>query len=214
MKMMLIGAALAVASSAAAQSAPDHAQAREMLDRVTGFRTAQGHGQMPAMAKYLADTLKAGGVAPDDIVMLPHGETTGMLVRVPGSDARARPILFSAHMDVVDARPEDWQRDPYKLVEENGYFFGRGVLDNKTGVVSLASTILRLRKEARRPRRTLVFAFVGDEETTFNTTRLIASISSRGRKRPTPPSISSPRIRAATAPDRAPTMRSTIWPKR
>jgi acetylornithine deacetylase/succinyl-diaminopimelate desuccinylase-like protein len=130
---------------------------------------------MPAMAKYLADTLRAGGVAAEDIVMLPHGETTGMLVRVPGSDAKARPILFSAHMDVVDARPEDWERDPYKLIEENGYFFGRGVLDNKTGVVSLASAILRLRKVGLRPRRTLVFAFVGDEETTFNTTRLIAA---------------------------------------
>jgi acetylornithine deacetylase/succinyl-diaminopimelate desuccinylase-like protein len=175
MKAMLIGAALALASAAAAQPAPHHAQAREMLERVTSFRTAQGHGQMPAMAKYLADTLKAGGVAADDIVMLPHGETTGMLVRTPGSDAQARPILFSAHMDVVDARPEDWERDPYKLIEENGYFFGRGVLDNKTGVVSLASTILRLRKEGQRPRRTLVFAFVGDEETTFNTTRLIAA---------------------------------------
>ena len=66
-------------------------------------------------------------------------------------------------------------RDPFKLVEEDGHFFGRGVLDNKAGVAALASTILRLRKEGVRPRRTLVFAFVGDEETTFGTTRLIAA---------------------------------------
>jgi acetylornithine deacetylase/succinyl-diaminopimelate desuccinylase-like protein len=107
--------------------------------------------------------------------MLPHEETAGMLVHIPGTDANARPLLFSAHMDVVDARPEDWERDPYKLIEENGTFYGRGVLDNKAGVVALASTILRFKKENVRPRRTLVFAFVGDEETTFGTTRLIAA---------------------------------------
>jgi carboxypeptidase PM20D1 len=80
---------------------------------------------------------------------------------------------------VVDARPEDWKRDPYKLIEENGYFFGRGTLDNKAGVVALMSTILRLQKSGSKPRKTLVFAFVGDEETGLNeldgTTRQIAS---------------------------------------
>ena len=82
-------------------------------------------------------------------------------------------------MDVVDARPEDWKRDPYKLIEENGYFFGRGTLDNKAGVVALMSTILRLHKAGAKPRRTLVFAFVGDEETGLDeadgTTRQIAA---------------------------------------
>jgi carboxypeptidase PM20D1 len=102
-----------------------------------------------------------------------------MLVRVPGSDPAARPILFSAHMDVVDARPEDWQRDPYKLIEENGFFYGRGSVDNKAGVVALATTILRLQAAGLKPRRTLVFAFVGDEETGLDeaagTTRRIAA---------------------------------------
>ena len=98
-----------------------------------------------------------------------------MLVRVPGTDASARPILFSAHMDVVDARPEDWQRSPFTLVEENGYLFGRGVFDNKAGVTSLISTLLRMRADRVRPRRTMIFVFIGDEETTFNTTRLVAA---------------------------------------
>jgi carboxypeptidase PM20D1 len=178
MKRMLVAVAAVAAmfgSSAGAQSAPHHAEARQMLERVTSFRTARGHGQVPAMAKYLTDALRAGGVPEADIVMLPVEETTGMLVRLPGTDANARPLLFSAHMDVVDARPEDWTRDPFKLVEENGFFYGRGVLDNKAGVVALASTILRLKRDRVRPRRTLVFAFVGDEETTFGTTRLIAA---------------------------------------
>ena len=118
--------------------------------------------------------LRTAGVPDADIVVIPHEETAAILVRVPGTDAAARPILFSAHMDVVDARPEDWQRSPFTLVEENGYFFGPGVLDNKTGVTSLVSTILRLRASGQRPRNTLVFAFIGDEETTFGTTRLVA----------------------------------------
>jgi acetylornithine deacetylase/succinyl-diaminopimelate desuccinylase-like protein len=98
-----------------------------------------------------------------------------MLVRIPGKDSRARPILFSGHMDVVDARPEDWERDPFRLVEENGYFFGRGTGDNKTGITSLVSTILRMKAAGHRPRRTLVFAFIGDEETGMATTRLVAA---------------------------------------
>ncbi len=102
-----------------------------------------------------------------------------MLVRVPGSDQNAKPILFSAHMDVVDARPEDWKRDPYKLIEEGGFFYGRGTLDNKAGVVAMMSTILRLQRSGTKPRRTLVFAFVGDEETALDepngTTRQIAA---------------------------------------
>lgn len=167
------------AGGAAAQTAPHEAQARAIYERIIGFRTAEGHKQVPAMADYLARTLRAGGVPAADIAIIPSGETVAMLVRIPGTDAKAKPILFSAHMDVVDARPEDWTRDPFKLVEENGYFFGRGTSDNKAGVAALASTVLRLKKDRRKPRRTLVFAFVGDEETGLDrpegTTRKIAA---------------------------------------
>ncbi len=164
-----------MASAATAQTAPQDARARDIYEHVIAFRTAEGHGQVPKMAAYLADVLKAGGVPAADIVMLPHGETTGMLVRLPAAGKAAKkPIMFSAHMDVVDARPEDWTRDPFKLIEENGTFFGRGTEDNKAGVAALASTILRLKAEGFKPKRDLVFAFVGDEETAMDTTRLVA----------------------------------------
>ena len=159
----------------AAQTQPHEAQARQIFERVVAFRTAKGHGQVPAMANYLAETLKAGGIPAADIAILPDGESAAMLVRLPGKDPKARPILFSSHMDVVDARPEDWERDPFKLIEENGYFFGRGTGDNKTGVTALVSTLLRMKAAGHRPRRTLVFAFVGDEETGMATTRLVAA---------------------------------------
>lgn len=175
-----IGLAFAsIAIPATAQSSPEQVQARQIFERVISFRTSQGQGQVPAMVSYLEQTLRSAGVPADWITKLPSGETTAMLVRIPGTDSSAKPILFSAHMDVVDARPEDWKRDPYKLIEENGYFYGRGTLDNKAGVVALASTILRLQKAGAKPRRTLVFAFVGDEETGLQsetgTTRMIAN---------------------------------------
>ena len=172
-------ALLATAAPAAAQQGPGHEQARKIFDKVITFRTSEGQGQVPAMVGYLEGVLREGGVAGADIARLPKGETVGLLVRIPGTDTTARPLLFSAHMDVVDARPEDWKRDPYKLIEEDGYFFGRGSIDNKAGVVALVSTILRLHKEGLKPRRTLVFGFVGDEETGLDeangTTRQIAA---------------------------------------
>jgi acetylornithine deacetylase/succinyl-diaminopimelate desuccinylase-like protein len=163
------------AAGAAAQDAPHQRQARQMFERLIAFRSAATHGQVPAMARYIVETLRAGGVPEADIVTIPHEETVALLVRVPGSDAAARPILFSAHMDVVDARPEDWERDPFKLIEQDGMFYGRGTIDNKAGVTSLASTILRLRANRTPLRRTLVFAFIGDEETGMQTTRLAAA---------------------------------------
>lgn len=170
-----LAAAFCAVSPAAAQDAPHERQARQIYERLIAFRTAAGHGQVPAMASYIAETLRAGGVPAEDILILPHEETAALLVRIPGSDAAARPILFSGHMDVVDARPEDWERSPFTLVEENGYFFGRGTGDNKAGIAAMVSTILRMKADGHRPRRTLVFAFIGDEETGMATTRLVAA---------------------------------------
>ena len=175
-----IGVALAaITVPALAQQGTDQVQARQIFEKVITFRTSQGQGQVPPMVSYLEGLLREGGVPGENIAKLPKAETVGMLVRIPGTDRNAKPVLFSAHMDVVDARPEDWKRDPYKLIEEDGYFFGRGTLDNKAGVVALMSTILRFQKAGVKPRRTLVFAFVGDEETGLDeadgTTRQVAA---------------------------------------
>jgi carboxypeptidase PM20D1 len=163
-----------LSGTAAAQTAPHQVQAREIYAKVISFRTAAGQQQMPAMVAYLTQTLQAGGVPEADIARLDEADDHAMIVRIPGRKP-GRPILFSAHMDVVDARPEEWQRDPFKLIEENGNFYGRGTTDNKAGVVSLVSTILRIKAAKLKPARELVFAFVGDEETNMNTTRRIVA---------------------------------------
>ena len=166
--------AAAFAGAAVAQTAEHEVKAREIYAKVISFRTAAGQEQMPALVAYLVDTLRAGGVPESDIAKLDDAGDHALLVRIPGRKP-GRPLLFSAHMDVVDARPEEWERDPFKLIEEQGNFYGRGTSDNKAGVVALVSTILRFKAEQLKPARELVFAFVGDEETNMNTTRRIAA---------------------------------------
>jgi acetylornithine deacetylase/succinyl-diaminopimelate desuccinylase-like protein len=109
-----------------------------------------------------------------DIATLDDAGERALIVRIPGRK-QGRPILFSAHMDVVDARREEWERNPFELIEEEGDFYGRGTMDNKAGAVALVSTILRFKAEGIQPARDLVFAFVADEETGMNTTRQIAA---------------------------------------
>jgi carboxypeptidase PM20D1 len=160
--------------TATAQAATHEVKARDIYARVISFRTAAGQTQTPAMVAYLVEVLTAGGVPETDIATLDDEGERALIVRLPGRK-QGRPILFSAHMDVVDARREEWERSPFELIEESGNFYGRGTLDNKAGVVALVSTILRIKAEKMQPARELVFAFVADEETGMGTTRKIAA---------------------------------------
>lgn len=152
-------------------------EALEIFRDIIAIRTAEGHGKVPEMANYLADRFREGGFDDDDIHVLPYelssGElTSSLVVRYRGNDASGRePILMIAHMDIVDALPEDWERDPYTLIEEDGFFFGRGTLDNKFGITTLTTTFLRLKAEGFTPSRDLIVAFSGDEETNMETIR-------------------------------------------
>jgi carboxypeptidase PM20D1 len=177
MKKLILSLAamtLAPCAPAWAQTAPHEVKAREIYAKVISFRTAAGQKQTPAMVEYLVGELKAGGVAESDIATLDEQGERALIVRIPGRKP-SRPILFSAHMDVVDARPEDWERSPFDLIEEKGDLYGRGTTDNKAGVTALVSTILRFKAEKLVPARELVFAFVADEETDMVTTRQIAA---------------------------------------
>jgi acetylornithine deacetylase/succinyl-diaminopimelate desuccinylase-like protein len=150
---------------AAVPSDPHEAKAREILERVIAFKTEEGMGQVPAMAEYLGGELRAAGIPEADIHIFPLGETASFVARYRGDGSGGRPIVLMAHMDVVTARPEDWERDPFKLIEENGYFYGRGTVDIKNGVTSIVATLLRLKAEKFVPTRDLIVVFTGDEET-------------------------------------------------
>jgi acetylornithine deacetylase/succinyl-diaminopimelate desuccinylase-like protein len=150
-------------------SAPE-VQARAIFERVIGFKTSVGMGQVPVMAVYLADELRAAGFPEADIHIFPLGETASMVVRYRGDGSDGKPILLMAHMDVVTAKRDEWQRDPFVLVEEKGFFFGRGTFDIKGGLTCEVATFLRLKAEGFVPTRDLILMFTGDEETTEDTT--------------------------------------------
>jgi acetylornithine deacetylase/succinyl-diaminopimelate desuccinylase-like protein len=171
--LMSGAAANAAANANAAAAAPDavRAQAREIFAAIVGIESSIGKGNVPQVAKYLADRFKAGGFPASDIHILPLGETASLVVRYRGSGAAGKPIALMAHMDVVTAKRSDWERDPYRLIEEKGYFFGRGTSDVKQEVALLTATFLRLKAEGFVPTRDLIITFSGDEETAQATAR-------------------------------------------
>ena len=159
--------ALSGAPALAAPPAPEavRAEAREIFAAAVGYETSIGRGQVPKLAEYLAGRFRKAGFAAADVQVLPLGETASLVVRYRGDGSGGRPVAFLAHMDVVTAKRSDWRRDPFKLTEENGYFFGRGTSDIKQEVALLTETFLRLRAEGFVPTRDLIIAFSGDEET-------------------------------------------------
>jgi carboxypeptidase PM20D1 len=160
---------------------PYQKKALEIYRTSIGFRTAESHAQVPDLAIYLAGEFRSGGFADEDVHVLSSksdkGEDIASLVvtyRGDGSSGR-KPILLLAHMDVVDALPEDWERDPFTLIEEDGFFFGRGTLDDKFGTTTLTTTFIRLKAEGFTPTRDLIIAFTGDEETGMLTTQSLVN---------------------------------------
>jgi acetylornithine deacetylase/succinyl-diaminopimelate desuccinylase-like protein len=116
----------------------------------------------------------AGGFAERDVTITPVDDTAYLIARWPGSDPSLKPLVISGHMDVVEAKPADWQRDPFTPVVENGYLFGRGATDMKLdGTIAIAA-LNELRREGYKPRRTIIIEFSGDEETTMKTSAIIA----------------------------------------
>ena len=175
---LFIGLLLAFAGNATAAlpTTPGQANAEtmDMLRHAVAFQTVAGKGQVPVFARYLADKLEAAGFAKTDIDIIPVEHTAALVVRYAGSDTRLKPILISGHMDVVAANPADWSRDPFTLVEENGYLYGRGVADMKAGIVTVTNTFMRFKREGFKPRRGMILVFSGDEETEMASTRELA----------------------------------------
>ena len=169
LRWLLLAASLATPVHAAPFEAPYQRQGLELYRRLIAFKTEVGEGQVPVMAAFLAERFRAAGFVADDIHIVPRGETASLIVRYRGDGSGGRPILALAHMDVVTAKPEDWKHDPFQLTEEDGYFFGRGTLDIKVGIVCITEAFLRLKAEGFVPRRDLILVFSGDEETTQQT---------------------------------------------
>ncbi|QIL03046.1 M20/M25/M40 family metallo-hydrolase [Sphingomonas sinipercae] len=147
------------------------AKARAVYKTAIETPTVAERGQVPGLVDYLAAQLKAGGWAPEDIHVAPYTTTAGnktaaLIARWPASGAaRAKPLLILAHLDVVEALPGDWTTDPFKLVEKDGYFYGRGTGDDKGGAVPSMIALMKLRASGLKPNRDIVILYTGDEET-------------------------------------------------
>jgi acetylornithine deacetylase/succinyl-diaminopimelate desuccinylase-like protein len=162
---------------ALSHAAPDEwrTAARTLYAEVVGMRTVSEKDGAAKLAQYLAELFRNAGFAADDVQALPYANTAALRVRLPASGTPTRrPILLLAHMDVVDALDSDWSKPPFRLVEEDGYFYGRGTNDNKGGLVAIVTTLLRLKKDGARLDRDLVLFFTGDEETDGKGAAMIA----------------------------------------
>ena len=148
-------------------------QTMDMLRHAISVQTVLGQGQVPALAAYFAEKLKAGGFPAADVQVIPVGKTAALVARLRGT-GQGKPILLSGHMDVVAANPKDWTRDPFTLTEGNGYLYGRGVADMKTTDVVMLETLIRLKQEGFRPKHDLILLLSGDEETSETSTRELA----------------------------------------
>ena len=168
--------AATIPAYAAGKNMPFGEKAFEIYKTSVEMRTAQGHYQVPKLARYLASEFEKGGFPKKDIHVLEVDDTAALVVRYRGDGSLGKkPISISAHMDVVDALREDWERDPYTLVEENGYYFGRGTVDDKLGMTAVTAGFLRLKAEGWVPGRDLIIAFSGDEETSMASTKALVN---------------------------------------
>lgn len=172
-----VAAALLAWSANAAPAAHPQAetQALDLAEKAIALRSVAGPGnQTPQVAALYKAALVAGGFAPDDVTITPYKDTAYLIARWPGADPKLKPLVISGHMDVVEAKPADWKRDPFTPVVENGYLFGRGATDMKLDGTLAISSLLELKREGYKPRRSIVIEFSGDEETTMATSAIIA----------------------------------------
>jgi len=175
---LLLAATLATPAMAAPPKAPSaaaEAQVLELSKQAIALRSVQGEGNKTAdVAKLYKSALLGAGWAEKDIEITPVDDTAYLVATWQGSDPKLKPLIISGHMDVVEANPKDWTRDPFTPVVENGYLYGRGASDQKFSMVLAMVGLMELRKGGYQPKRTIVIAFSGDEETTMKTSRILA----------------------------------------
>jgi acetylornithine deacetylase/succinyl-diaminopimelate desuccinylase-like protein len=164
---LVFAANTAVAPCAGAQTTtptPDQALARDILRELIGINTTNSVGNTTIAAQAMAKRLLDAGFPAADVQVLgPRPRNQNLVVRLRGTGAR-KPILLLAHLDVVEARREDWSLDPFTLTEQDGFFYGRGTSDIKDGAAIWVATLIRLKREGYHPDRDIILALTAGEE--------------------------------------------------
>ncbi len=170
-KALTIGCAVALffaSLHAHAQNSAGAASFRELYKELIETNTTLSNGSCTLAAERMAARLQAAGFATADLhpfAAPDHPKEGGLVAVYPGRDPKLKALLLLAHIDVVEAKREDWTRDPFKLVEENGNFYARGVIDDKAEAAIWVDTLTRYKQENYRPRRTIKLALTCGEET-------------------------------------------------
>jgi acetylornithine deacetylase/succinyl-diaminopimelate desuccinylase-like protein len=157
--------AAGVGAPPSAADAASNALARAMLKELVEINTTDSVGNVTAAAEAMAKRFRDAGFAAADVQVLGPGNPRkhNLVVRLRGSGAH-RPVLLIGHLDVVEARREDWSTDPFKLVEQDGFYYGRGTQDMKEDDAIMSATLIRLHQEGFRPSRDIILALTADEE--------------------------------------------------
>jgi len=175
MRSFRIAALIAVAvvaplTAQAPQSLTPHQRlAREIYSQLISINTADTVGSVTRAVDAMAARFRAAGFPDSDVkILTPPGKPTkaNLIVRYHGTGGAngAKPLLLLAHLDVVAAKRADWPRDPFTLVEQNGFFYGRGTSDDKAMAAIFVANLLRMKREGYVPDRDLVLALTADEE--------------------------------------------------
>lgn len=171
MRHLLLGAAIAAIATqpVAAQIRPDQAAFRDLYKELVETNTTLSAGDCTLAAQRMATRMKAAGFADSQLTVFStpeHPKEGGLVAVYPGTSKTLKPILLLAHIDVVEAKREDWTRDPFTLIEENGYFYARGSSDDKAQAAIWTDALIRFKQEGFKPKRTLKLALTCGEETT------------------------------------------------
>jgi len=161
---MLIAATL-LGNTVRAQELGEYQRlAHDLLRQLVEINTTDSVGNVTTAVEAMAKRLRESGFPEKDIQIAgPRENKKNLVVRYHGSGAR-KPILFIGHLDVVEARREDWTTDPFQFVEKEAYFYGRGTEDMKFGDALMVTNFIRLKKEGFVPDRDLILALTADEE--------------------------------------------------
>ena len=171
-RMMVGAVALAVGGQAAAQTAlrPDQQAFYGLYKELVETNTTLSSGSCTLAAERMAARLKAAGFTDAQITMFAtpeHPKEGGLVAVLPGSSKAMKPILLLAHIDVVEAKREDWTRDPFTLIEEDGYYYARGAADDKSQAAIWTDAMVRFAQSGYKPKRTIKLALTCGEETTY-----------------------------------------------
>ncbi len=167
---LITAAILTTPIAAQAQTRPDQKAFLGLYKELVETNTTLSAGSCTQAAAQIGARLKTAGYADADITYFSvpeHPKDGGLVAVLKGSDAALKPMLLLAHLDVVEAKREDWVRDPFKLIEEGGYYYARGTVDDKAQAAIWSDAMIRFKTSGYRPKRTIKLALTCGEETTF-----------------------------------------------